>query len=330
MPYPVVLAAMRVASGQRGNPHDMKVSVLGLGRMGQAIAARLLDQGYDVIVWNRTVGRDDELIKLGARRAESIGDAVGRSQTVITSLSNDQAVRDVVRGPGGVVESLDGQLYVDCTTSSPELSAELAEHVEGFVAMPLLGSPDAVRAGAAICLVGSDDDTAARAKDLAIALGGRQLGYPSAAIASVAKLASNLLLLTSLVGLAESVAVGRAGGLTDADLRALFSGSPLLGPGLTNRVDAIVDAQGPTWWTVALGVKDAGAALDIARSVGLDLPAAAQTAGRFEAAASRGLADRDIAAVTALYGSRSQFAASEASVPSAEASKSASSSATDA
>jgi 3-hydroxyisobutyrate dehydrogenase len=269
--------------------------------MGQAVAQRLVDDGCTVTVWNRTRAKADEIAKLGARLAESIADAVQRSDIVVTTLSNDEAVRDVAQGPDGIAAAIGSRLYVDCTTSSPGLSAELAEQFDRFVAMPLLGSPDAVRAGAAICLIGGDEASVTRAEELAEALGGNQLTYRSAALASTAKLASNLLLLNSLVGLAESVALGRTGGLSDAELRALFGGSPLLGPGMKNRVDAVVDAQGPTWWTVALGVKDAAAALAIAKDGGLHVPASSEAAARYELAASRGLGDRDIAAIATLY-----------------------------
>ncbi len=84
----------------------MKVSILGLGTMGQAVAGRLLDRGHPVTVWNRTPGREGDLPGRDARVAGSIADAVTGAEVVLTLLTADEAVREVCLGDGGVRESL--------------------------------------------------------------------------------------------------------------------------------------------------------------------------------------------------------------------------------
>jgi 3-hydroxyisobutyrate dehydrogenase len=125
--------------------------------------------------------------------------------------------------------------------------------------------------------------------------------YDTASLALTAKLATNLLLLSEVVALAESFAVGRAGGLSDAQLRDLLGASPLLGPGLNNRFEGVLTGSTEGWWSTALGAKDAGLALDLARGADVELPVAHVVQGLYDSAASAGLEEADIAAVAALY-----------------------------
>src|SRR5690349_988431 len=127
----------------------MDIAVLGMGHMGRALAARLLESGHQVVVWNRSKGRADEIVSAGAREAPTVADTVRGVGVVITMLANDDAVRGVAFGD--LRSSIgDDTLYVDCSTVSPPLSGELAAAFPGrFVAMPVLGSPAAVQAGQA-------------------------------------------------------------------------------------------------------------------------------------------------------------------------------------
>jgi 3-hydroxyisobutyrate dehydrogenase-like beta-hydroxyacid dehydrogenase len=125
--------------------------------------------------------------------------------------------------------------------------------------------------------------------------------YDTAPLAITAKLATNLLLLSGVVALAESFAVGRSGGLSDDELRNLLGTSPVVAPGLKNRFEGVLTGSQDGWWTTVLGAKDAGLALDIAREADVELPAAKVVQRLYENAASSGLDDADIAAVTELY-----------------------------
>ena len=126
----------------------MHVSVLGMGRMGRAVAGRLAEGGHDVVVWNRTPGRAGDAVAAGAREAGDLAAAVAGAEVVLTLLSDDAAVRDVAIGSGLADLVGRGTLCVDSSTVSPGLADELAGTFEYFVAMPVLGSPEAVRGAA--------------------------------------------------------------------------------------------------------------------------------------------------------------------------------------
>lgn len=284
----------------------MQCTVLGLGRMGSALAGRLLEGGHQVTVWNRSPGRAGDLVARGAAEAASRADAVRQSELTLSSLANDQAVEEQALAEDGVLAHLpDGAVYVDCSTVSPALTAELARRfgTDRFAAMPVLGAPAAVTGGTATWLPGGDPAVLDRLTPVLEALGGQIRRFDRPERSSVAKVASNLLLLTGVVALAESFAVGRAGGLDDDDLRALLGGSPLVAPALSNRFEGILAGGQEPWWSAGLGAKDAGLAVEVGYGAGVDLPLIAAARAQLGEVAEA-LPDADIADVGGLYRDR--------------------------
>jgi 3-hydroxyisobutyrate dehydrogenase-like beta-hydroxyacid dehydrogenase len=279
----------------------MDVAVLGMGRMGRALGGRLLEGGHRVAVWNRSKGKAGELVAAGAWEATCVAGAVEAVDVAITMLANDDAVRGVALGE--LRSSIrEDAVYVDSSTVSPGLSGELADaFAPRFLAMPVLGSPAAVSAGQAVYLAGGDAGIVDRLGPVISSLTKTVRRYDTASLAIAAKLATNLLLLSEVVALAESFAVGRSGGLRDDQLRDLLGTSPMLPPGLKNRFEDVLGGSQEGWWTTVLGAKDAGLALDVVREGGVELPVATVVKHRYEQAASAGLDDADIAAVGELY-----------------------------
>jgi 3-hydroxyisobutyrate dehydrogenase-like beta-hydroxyacid dehydrogenase len=279
----------------------MDIAVLGMGRMGSALAVRLLDGGHRVTVWNRSKGKAAEVVAAGAREAASVADAVRDADVVITMLANDDAVRAVSLGELRS-SSGDQTIYVNTSTVSPALNSELANAFPGrFLAMPVLGSPDAVRAGQATYLAGDDGSVVDRLAPVLASLSSSVHRYHTPSLATAAKLATNLLLLSQITGLAESFAVGRSGGLSDDQLRDLLGSSAIVAPGIKNRFEAVLSGPKDGWWTTALGAKDAGLAIDIAHAADVELPEAEAVKLLYDQAAASGLDHADIAAVTDLY-----------------------------
>jgi 3-hydroxyisobutyrate dehydrogenase len=252
-------------------------------------------------VWNRSQGKAADVVAAGAWEAGSVAQAVDGVDAAITILANDDAVRAVALGD--LRSSMGEQtLYVDCSTVSPRLTGELAGAFPArFLALPVVGGPVAVRAGQAVYLAGGPAAVVDHLHPVLSSLSDTVRRYDTASLALTAKLATNLLLLSEVVALAESFAVGRAGGLSDAQLRDLLGASPLLGPGLNNRFEGVLTGSTEGWWSTALGAKDAGLALDLARGADVELPVAHVVQGLYDSAASAGLEEADIAAVAALY-----------------------------
>jgi 3-hydroxyisobutyrate dehydrogenase-like beta-hydroxyacid dehydrogenase len=279
----------------------MKIAVLGLGRMGQAFAHRLGEGGHDLAVWDRSPGKADELVEAGATEAASPDEAIASADVAISSLANDEAVRAVALGAGGIRSAIGSRPYVDVSTISPSLSGELGRDFDRFVALPVLGAPQAVRAGEATYLAGGAPETIDQLQPVLESLGGRVKRFARPELASTAKVSVNLLLLSGLAILAEGFTVGRAGGLTDDELDDLLRDSAVVAPGLKNRFDAVLHGSGPVWWTTVLGAKDVGLATDLAASAGHQLRLGPVVRDAYQAAADAGFAGEDVAAVASLY-----------------------------
>jgi 3-hydroxyisobutyrate dehydrogenase len=278
----------------------MRTAVLGMGRMGAALALRLVGDGHEVAVWNRSPGKAAQVVAAGAREAAALAEAVETAEVVLTSLSDDSVVRHVALGKGGVRDAIgEGAVYIECSTVSPQLIEELAGTFPAFAAMPVLGGPPTVVSGQATYLLGANEITAGRIEAISVSLGGTLRRYGSAGLASTAKLAVNLLLLSGVVSLAESFSVGRSGGLDNGQLRELLAG--LVSSSVKNRFEAVLGSPHDGWWTTALGAKDAGLAVGVAAGGGFDLQVGKAVRDAYLRAAAAGYGDDDVAAVYHLY-----------------------------
>jgi 3-hydroxyisobutyrate dehydrogenase-like beta-hydroxyacid dehydrogenase len=280
----------------------MKIAVLGLGQMGHALAGRLAAGGHEVVVWNRSPGKAVDLH--GVSEAGSVAVAVEGVDVALTMLANDDAVRAVALGDEGVVDELHPTgVYVDCSTISPALAGELADATgrSRFVSLPVLGSPEAVAAGEASYLAGGEDHVIDHLTPMLTALSPKVTRMATPELALAAKVTSNLLLLFGVVALSEATAVARAGGLDDEAIRSLLGGSPMVAPGIKNRLEAVVSGHTAGWWSTVLGAKDAGLAIAVAADGGVGLPAAEVVRQRYLDAVEAGEADSDIAAVGRIY-----------------------------
>jgi len=275
----------------------MDGAVLGLGRMGRALAGRLLGAGHHVTVWNRTPGRAGSLTEHGAVEAESIDQAVAGQQFALASLSGDDAVRQVLLPDDQPRTGLDG-VVIDCSTVSPALSRDEAGCYPGrFVACPIAGAPHAVEAGTALLIVGGAPDAVRAVEPVLSGLSeSRRCAGDDPGMAAVIKLLNNYLLLAGVAVLAEAVATAQASGFAEADLRDLLDDLPVVAPGLKNRIDGLLGADHEGWFSVDLGSKDLE--LFAALAAGGGRPGLLDAVkARYREASALGLGDRDVTAV---------------------------------
>lgn len=276
----------------------MHVAVLGLGAMGSAIAGRLMESGHTLWVWNRTPERADPLVARGGQRARTPREAVREAEVAFTSLSDDEAVREVVLGSGGALDALDaGAVLVDASTVGPRTSRDLALAAGGrFVAGPILGGPAAVAGHQATVLLGGEPSLLDRLQPLFEDLFPRQVRCGPPEAAAVTKIVANLLLVGQLAVLAEAVVTAQANGI-DEELIGALGRMPLVAPALQNRLDDVIHGDHEGWWSARLGQKDVRLARSIAADRGLELSLAATVDAMLDRTIAAGLGDRDVAAV---------------------------------
>lgn len=277
----------------------MKISVLGLGRMGRELVRHVVDAGHDVTVWNRTPEACASAVEQGAHRASTAAEAVAGAELVLTVLFGPETVREVVLD--GVDTFAPGTLWVDVTTVGPDDAAAqaawAADHDVRYVQSPVLGTLAPARAGAlGVLLGGSPDDVeAARAVTDLWADPERVFALPSPERAAAGKLAVNLGLAVTMQALTESIRVGASVGMSAQDVMDLLVKTPLAGiaaaKGQTVAAGDYADAQ----FTVDALAKDLGLVLDTAAP----LPVAATTRERLVAAQQAGLGDSDFSVIAA-------------------------------
>lgn len=276
----------------------MNIAVLGLGRMGQAIAARLLDAGHRVTVWNRTAGRADDLVAGGAIEANSVSEAVAGAEAVVVSLSGDDAVQQVLLPADEPLTGLAG-VVIDCSTVAPTTSRlEADRYRDRFVACPIAGAPQAVQSGTARLIVAGPAPAIQRANPVLESLSdSRQDAGDDAGTAAIIKLLNNYLLLSGLMMLADAVAVGQASGFSDSDLAGLLKELPVIAPGLKNRIDGLLSDRHDPWFSVELASKDLRLFAELADQAGLRLGALEAAQASYRAAGEHGLGQRDLTAI---------------------------------
>ncbi|HEY2966544.1 MAG TPA: NAD(P)-dependent oxidoreductase [Actinomycetota bacterium] len=274
------------------------VAVLGLGAMGRAIAARLLGAGHDVRVWNRTPGRDDELVAAGARRSTTPADAVRDAEVVITMVTDPPALEAVLFGPDGAALAIPGSAtLIDMSTVGPTEIASVVERVAPVAVLdaPVLGSVPSVDSGSLVILAGGDHAVFERHTEL-LALLGRPIHVGTSGSGAMLKLVNNAASIATLVALGELLALtDRAGLGIDAVLQSLEAG-PLAS--LIERWRPRLKGEDQSsYFRLALARKDLAIVFDEAEREGTELTVAQTAAARCDEAIEAELADEDFGAI---------------------------------
>jgi 3-hydroxyisobutyrate dehydrogenase-like beta-hydroxyacid dehydrogenase len=196
-----------------------RIAVLGIGKMGSAIAARLSGAGFEVVLWNRTRSRAQAL-GLGTV-AETPAAATRDADMIVSSLTGPPAVRAAYLGPDGALTAGEGKHFVEMSTAGPDLVSELAVQVAAagstLVDAPIMGAPPLVRAGEATILVGGTGEDVTAASLLLGALGSVRHVGPLGSAARL-KLVANSMLADVVLAAAELQAAGENAGLDPDDV----------------------------------------------------------------------------------------------------------------
>jgi 3-hydroxyisobutyrate dehydrogenase-like beta-hydroxyacid dehydrogenase len=297
----------------------VKVSFLGLGRMGHAIAGRLADAEYDLLVWNRTPGRAGELTGRGAVAVDSPREACAGRDVVITMLSHDDALRQLAFGEDGIVANLPpGSIHVVMGTHGVDAVIELAARHEAagqaLVAAPVLGRPDAAAAGELGIIVGGPAEAVERCRGLLAAIGRRTFAAGERAESAMAiKLANNFVLGGAIEVMAEAFDLARGYDVKPAVLYEVLTGGLFAAPAYKVYGQIIVEEDyDRVGFTVELALKDINLALAAGGHAAIPLPSAGILRDRLLGAMAHGDADRDWAV---LAREQTRASASEATGP---------------
>jgi 3-hydroxyisobutyrate dehydrogenase-like beta-hydroxyacid dehydrogenase len=274
-----------------------QVGFAGLGAMGAGIARRLMDAGYQVVGWNRTKSKAQDLLDAGMGWADSPRELAGRVDVLFTMLTNTAAIESTADGPDGVLAGIrPGMVWADISTIAPDASVALAERVAAtgasFLDCPVSGSPATLAAGQMSVMVGGDRGAYDHIEAVLHAIGPKVTYIGPNGHAILTKVAINLALVASVTAFAEGVALVEKAGVdrtavVDAVLKSVIA-SPVIGyraPLLVDDTDVFADVE--------LQQKDLVLAQDLARKLGMAVPLTSATSDMLSAARSSQQSDRD-------------------------------------
>ncbi|MDX1523521.1 MAG: NAD(P)-dependent oxidoreductase [Anaerolineae bacterium] len=279
-----------------------KVGFIGLGRMGTPMSLNVIRAGYPLTVYNRTPGKTVPLAEAGATVVDSPGAVAQAADVIITMLSDPAALRAVTFGPGGLLKSLQpGAVLVDMSTVDPNTSREMAEAIGAkgghMLDAPVSGSTVLAEQGTLGIMVGGDEAVHERVRDILLTMGNRTTHVGPNGAAATVKLAVNIVIGVTMQVLAEGVVLAEQAGVAREITLDVLSNSAIASPFLKYKAPQLLEPLGPAAFTINLLQKDFTLALELARDVGVPLPATATANEVVTMARGLGLGDNDFAAV---------------------------------
>ncbi len=204
------------------------VGLIGLGSMGLPLATNLLESGYKLRVYNRTIKKAQPLAEKGAEVVQTPAEVVEPGGVVITLLANDQALEEVVLGDNGILDKLGPEsIHLSMSTVSPTTAQKLADLHEKrgahYIASPVFGRPDAVAARKLWICMSGNSSAKARVQPLLEKLGQGTFDFgekPGAA--NVVKIAGNFMIISAIEAMAEAFTLAEKNGIDRAQVANLF------------------------------------------------------------------------------------------------------------
>jgi 3-hydroxyisobutyrate dehydrogenase len=270
----------------------MQIGIAGIGKMGAAIAQRLIEVGHKVMAWNRSVDKLPPVTAAGAAVAGNPKELAQANDAVITILTDAAAIDAVYNGASGLLAGdVRGKLFIEMSTVPPQGQVALAEKVRAqgaaLVECPVGGSTGPARQGKLIGLMGAEPSDAARAKPILEQLCRRLEHCGPVGTGSVMKLTINMPLMIYWQALGEALALCRPLGLDPARIMDLLSDTSG-GPNVLKVRGAGVAAMlkggdgGPVTFDVDSAIKDLRTMLGEGKARGLELPLVERTLACYE------------------------------------------------
>ncbi|SFV16854.1 3-hydroxyisobutyrate dehydrogenase [Methylobacterium sp. 174MFSha1.1] len=280
----------------------MDVGILGLGRMGRAMALNLVRTGHRVRVWNRSPAVAEALRAHGAVPVATPAEAF-RGDAAVTMLADDAALRAVLVEGGLLDQAERPGVHLGASTISVALAEELAA-VHGragvpYVSAPVFGRPDVAEAGQLNILAAGPAEAIARAQPLLDVMGAKTWHFGEApARANAVKLAGNMMIVAAIEAMGEAAALVEAHGVAASDLIDFLSNTIFAAPIYKNYGASIAAGRyEPPGFGLALGAKDVRLALAAAEAARVPMPLASVLRDSLLDALAHGDGEKDLAAL---------------------------------
>lgn len=282
----------------------MKVAFIGVGRMGSRMAARLVEAGHQVRVFDPSRAAMDELASKGAVATKSPADAAVDAERILLSLPSPKTLRDAVTGADGVLKTAaEGAVIVDFSTVDPattkEIAAAAAQKHVAFLDSPVSGGVAGAENGKLVLMVGGPAQVIEQLKPIFDVLAGRVVHCGDTGAGQLTKLSHNLLTAINTVALGEVLTASvKAGAKLDVLCDVLSAG--LAGSKMLDYLPkTLFTAERPANFAIDLMHKDIKLCLD--EFSNLPMPLGQLVFQTYNAARAKGLGGKDSTSVNELY-----------------------------
>jgi 3-hydroxyisobutyrate dehydrogenase-like beta-hydroxyacid dehydrogenase len=255
-----------------------RISYLGLGTMGGGMASNLLKASYQLTVWNRSVDKCEPFARKGTRVAETPADAVHDADLIMYSLSNDQAVEEVVFGAKGILSGInEGQIAIDMSTVLPatSLREQEAYAMRGadFLDAPVFGSKNESANAQLWILAAGKKDTFDKVEPVLAQLGQTVHYFGKNGNAAAMKLVGNLIVALEMEALAEGLVLAQKAGLDLNTVMEVVKVADFRSPLLVSNGQNILKRDFSPSFALKLMLKDAGLIEKFGESLHSPVPA---------------------------------------------------------
>lgn len=284
------------------------IAFAGIGLMGLPMCRRLLAAGYPLRIWNRTPDKCAPLVAAGAVQVATPAALCDGAELVLLCLADTAVVREVVFGPGGIVEGARaGQLLVDHSSLEPAATREMAAELERrsgmrWVDAPVSGGTAGAEAGSLAIMAGGREADVERARSVLMHLGQRLTRMGEVGAGQVSKVCNQMIVACNALVIAEVVALAERAGVDAGLLAPALAGGfadskplQILAPQMAER------RYEPVKWHVRTLLKDLDTAVGLSREEGSATPMSALAAQLMRLHASQGYRERDPATLVEQY-----------------------------
>ncbi|MCS7253930.1 MAG: NAD(P)-dependent oxidoreductase [Armatimonadota bacterium] len=274
-----------------------RVGFIGLGRMGKPMAMNLLKAGFELIVWNRTRSKMEELLSMGAAAAHSPKDLAEHSDVVITIVSDTPDVMEVILGDNGVIHGVrEGMVVIDMSTISPcaaqQIAAALSERGVQFLDAPVTGGEKGAIEATLNIMVGGDEKTLERCMPIFKALGKKVVHMGGNGMGQVAKLANQIICAINILAVCEGLMFAKKLGLDMNKLLDAISDGAASSWMLSNLAPKMLERDFEPGFSIRLQLKDIRLALEMAQKMMIPLPVTALVGQLMRAVEALGFGDK--------------------------------------
>ena len=280
------------------------MAVIGLGRMGSAMARRFHGGGYDLTLWNRDRGKAQSVAsETGSDVALSAADAASAANIVLTSLADDAALEEVYLGADGIVAGIEaGSVAVDTSTVHPATVVKVGEAVDGtgagLIDCPVSGSVSTVESGMLTVMAGGDATLISRVEPLLETIAKRVIRVGGRGAGAACKLAVNGLVHGLNVALSEALVLAEKAGVDREKAYEVFRSGAGGAPFVEYKRDAYLHPEAAAVaFTLDLVAKDLDLITQLGSEVGAPMDQATTGLDIVNRAIGSGLASRDLSAI---------------------------------